>query len=150
MAALRGEGNATRRDRLAKLKHGPGVFVYDGGGFDTECIPTPKKHGKKTPVLSDDGMPVLDQSGRQVFERAGTLVRDMSGRPVLGGEPKVNRIPLEVLKVAGIALPTGEPVKVDDATVALKLRCMSLVKEIEPGTESEPAKRGPGRPPKAA
>ena len=155
----RGEGNEKRKDRLAKLKKGPGVFVYDGLGFDVEAIPTVLKIGRNVPVLDSEGMPVVDDSGRQVFEKQGKIVRDSKGQPVLGGVPKIKKTPLDVFEVRGMKFPKGEPVEVKDPSIALKLRCLERFEEVEAievveadGDEFEatPKKRGkPGPKPKS-
>jgi hypothetical protein len=138
----RDEGNAKRKDRLAKIKKGPGVFVYNGGAFDTDWAPTPMLVGAKVPKLDEQGMPVRDRAGRQVYERAGEVVRDLKGQPVLGGEPSVERKPMKTFVVRGKEFPAGKQVVVDDPTLALKLRCMSHFDEVEAGAvlevEAEP------------
>lgn len=159
----RDEENDTRKKRMAKIKRGPGVFTYDGSGFDTEYVPTPKLVGRDTPVLDGSGMPVLDGSGRQVFQRPNTPERDIEGKVVLGGVPKVLRHKIEVYKLRGVEFPAGKPVQVNDASLALKLRCLpcfvegeAAVKAHEPMDEGEATpvagedkpKRGPGRPKK--
>lgn len=146
----RDEENAKRKQRLAKIKRGPGVFVYDGSHYDTNWIPTVKMTGREVPVLDGSGFPVMDGSGRQVYQRAGTPVRDDKGRPVLGGEPKVERIRLETVKIWGVDFPEGVPVEVKDTSLALKLRCLTAFEEIEPKAEEpiEKPKRKPGRPAK--
>lgn len=136
----RGEGFAKRRERLAQLKRGPGTFVYDGSGCDTEMVPTPLLAGRDEPVLDDSGMPVIDASGRQVFRKAGTYVRDTSGNIVLGGVPKIVRKPIEVFVLQDVRFPTGEPVLVTSASLALKLRGMSCFEELTEG--DAPRKRG--------
>ena len=137
----RGEGNAKRKERLARQKKGPGVFAYDGSGFDTEWIPTPRVTGDQEAVLGEDGMPALDGSGRQIFKPAGQFIRDKQGRLVMGGIPKVKRTPIEVFKLRGVSFPAGKEVVVDDPTMALKLRCMPCFEEREMGAirvETEP------------
>lgn len=131
----RGEGNAKRRDRLKKIKKGDGTFVYDGSSVDTEWTPTPKLTGHKEATLDVHGMPVVDSSGRQAYKPAGRIVTDDSGRPVLGGIPKVTRHKIETRVVRGVSFPAGEPVKVG-AELALKLRCMAHFEEVA-GDEPE-------------
>jgi hypothetical protein len=131
MDGLRGEGMARRRERLAQLKKGPGVFRYNGKAVDSESIPTPLRNGRNQPVFDGSGMPVVDSSGRQVYERAGTIVRDSKGQPVLGGQPKVKTIPIEVFKLWGVDFPAGEPVEISDPQLALKLRCLAYFEELE-------------------
>src|SRR3990167_10271528 len=94
----REEGNARRSTRIAALKRGPGVFVYDGSLFDTEFIPTHLKVGKKVPILDGQGMPVTDRSGRQAYEKVGSLITDSKGMPVFGGPPLVKRHKLSTFK----------------------------------------------------
>lgn len=130
----RGEGMQRRRDRLAKIKKGPGWFVYTGDAVATEYSPTPLLYGKQVPVLLENGMPAIDGSGRQIFEVAGSAVRDSVGRPMLGGPPKVTRHEIATYKLRGVSFPKGEPVRVDDEDLALKLRCLGKVifEEVEP------------------
>jgi len=143
----RDEGNARRKDRLAKQKKGPGVFVYSGEAHDTEWVPTILTVGKRTPVLDDRGLPIVDRSGRQVYERAGAVVQDDKGRPVMGGTPKVKRISLDVLTVRGVAFPAGKKVVVDDHALALKLRCMSHFEEVDAdAAEVEAKDEAPAKP----
>jgi hypothetical protein len=150
----RSEDNAKRKNRVAKLRKGAGTFVYKGGLFDTVSTPQPLVTGANEPVFDAGGAPVIDSSGRQVYQRSGQVVRDIQGRPVLGGEPKLERIEFEVAKVRGVSFPRGEPVHVSDEMLALKLRGMlgfdeveavELVESDEPVSEA-PKKRGPGRP----
>jgi hypothetical protein len=154
----RGEGNAKRRERLARQKKGPGVFVYNGKAFDTEWHPTPLLVGKDEPVLDSGGYPVLDSSGRQVFKPAGQYKRDSKGHIVMGGVPRVEAKPLPVFVVRGIEFPAGKKVAVDDPSLALKLRCLGMFDEAEADEADDeiPAhiaadalKKRPGRKPKA-
>lgn len=129
---------ANRAAKLAKLKSGPGVFIYVGGEFDTETVPTPVRQGRNQPKLGSDNMPIFDSSGRQVFEQVGELLRDKNGRPVLGGPPVVKRTPLESFRVWGVEFKKGERVEVDDDDLALKLRCRKSFKEVLPGEGVKP------------
>lgn len=140
----RGEGNAKRKDRLAKLKKGPGVFVYDGSAVDVEHIPTPLLTGKKVPELDGAGMPLVDGAGRQVFKRAGTPVRNDRGEIIMGGAPKVVRHPINVFEIHGFAFPKGEPIHVDNDQLALKLRGMDCFTEVDAAAlgDAAPKKRG--------
>ena len=138
----RSEENKSRKLRQAKLERGPGVFVYDGGAFDTAAIPTYLKVGREVPAFDANSMPVVDAAGRQVYERAGALVRDAKGQPVLGGVPELRHIELDVVVVRGVSFPRGEAVEVPDDSLALKLRGMDGFREIEPGEEPVPKKRG--------
>jgi hypothetical protein len=95
----RTDENKTRKGRLAQLKRGPGVFVYDGGLFDTESEPTP---------LFKNGEPVLDHSGKQM----------------LGGVPNLRQIPVDTFVLMGVEFPKGVPVEVKLSALALKLRGM--------------------------
>ena len=133
----RDEDFARRRDRLKMFKRGPGTFVYDGSWCDTEWIPTFKTVGKNVPAFTSSGVPVLDAAGRQVFVPVGDIVRDDKGRPVLGGEPERKKIPLDTVKIWGVALPKGVPVKVD-ASLALKLRRMDGFNEVDEKTVLAP------------
>lgn len=147
----RGEGNARRRDRLAKLKRGPGVFVYDGEAYDTEATPTPLLTGMKSPVFNAAGLPVMDQSGRQIYERSGRPVIAQDGTVVMGGVPKVKRIKIKVLALRGVEFPEGKSVLVTDESLALKLRGMDVFEEVL-GKDAEKLlaeapKKKRGRPP---
>src|SRR5512141_2968122 len=96
----RGDGNQKRRERLAKIKKGPGTFVYLGKALDHECIPTPMKVGKKVPALDDAGLPIHDSSGRPVYETPGATAKDAMGNPILkGGPPKVRTTPIDVFEI---------------------------------------------------
>lgn len=149
MATMRGDGMATRRERLAKIKKGPGVFVYEGGACAKEFIPTVKRIGRKEPLLDQNGYPVVDSSGRQIYQPSGQPVRE-NGIPVLGGIPKVENRPLDFLTIQGVKLNRGVPVFVSDEVVAVKMRCMAFVKEIDkmPETTEEEAPKKRGRPKK--
>jgi hypothetical protein len=138
--ADRSEGNEKRKDRLAKIKKGPGVFVYGGEAYDTEAVPTQLKVGKNVPLLDQDGMPVTDRSGRPMFERAGRVVQDSKGQPVLGGEPIIKRKRITTYKLRGLEFPEGVAVEVSDAAVALKLRCLGLFEELEGEAAAEATK----------
>ncbi len=126
-------GHKTREQRLAKLKKGPGVFVYDGKGHDVDYVPTILRTGRKEAMLDAEGAPVVDGSGRQVFQKAGVPVLDDHGKPKLGGPPKIVKKPLDVFDVRGVKFHAGEPIVVDDPSLALKLRCMHVFDEVEPG-----------------
>ena len=146
----RSEESKSRKLRQARLKRGPGVFVYEGGAYDTEWVPTYLKVGRNVPVFDANSMPVVDGSGRQVYEKAGALVRDSKGQPVLGGTPEMKRIPLDVFVVRGKEFPKGKEVVVDDPSLALKLRGMDFIEEVEgealeiveEGAVPQPKKRG--------
>jgi hypothetical protein len=144
---LRDEENAKRKQRLAQIKRGPGVFVYAGTAVDTEWVPTILRTRKASPAFGADGLPVFNEDGEQVFEKAGKPVRDSKGNPVLGGPPKKLTHKIEVFKIRGLEFPEGEPVKVSDPSLALKLRCMSHFDEVAAGTEveTEPAPKKRGR-----
>jgi hypothetical protein len=134
MAAIqdRSEGNERRRDRVAKLDKGPGVFVYDGSAVDHEWTPTPKLIGEGVAKLDGNGLPVIGKDGRQVFEDPNKIERDAkTGAVVMGGAPKKKDIPIAVYKLRGIEFPKGKPVEVD-ATLALKLRGMNGFEEVKP------------------
>lgn len=156
----RGEGFAKRKDRLAKLKRGPGVFVYDGSFCSVEHIPTPMLTGHKEPVLDANGMPVTDAVGRQVYQPAGRVKTGQDGRPIMGGIPKVKKTPADSWTVRGKVFPAGEQVVVDNPSLALKLRGMDGFEEIEgeavaietagdASDEKEDKPKRRGRPPKA-
>ncbi len=140
--AGRGEGNARRRDRLAKIKKGPGVFVYDGSAMDTESIPTPLLTGRKTPLFDASGLPALDRAGRQIYSSAGEPVRNpLTGAIVMGGVPKLVHHPVAVYTIREHEFPKGEPIEVHDDELALKLRCLSCFTEVEADETAEAPKR---------
>ncbi len=147
MAAIkdRDDENKSRKLRKAKIKRGPGVFVYDGSLIDTEWVPQALRMGKNVAVLDANGMPVLDATGRQIFEKSGAPVRDEKGQPVLGGEPKVVKHPIEVYKLWGVEFPAGKEVVVDDPTLAAKLRGMDGFDEVE-GAALEVVEEGTEKP----
>jgi hypothetical protein len=122
-----------RAARMERIKKGPGVFVYNGQAHDTEWIPTPLRHGKQVPLVGDDGVPVVDGAGRQVYHRPGEVVRDMNGRPMLGGTPKMERRRIDVLSLWGVDFPEGREVVVDDPALALKCRAHPCLEERELG-----------------
>jgi hypothetical protein len=126
----REEESKRRSGRLAQIKKGPGVFVYDGNAVDTEAVPTPLLIGRDEPLLDKYGMPVLDPAGRQVMKPAGRHATDDEGRVIMGGVPKIVEKPLAVFKLRGVKFPKGEPVSVSDAGLALKLRGMDCFEEV--------------------
>jgi hypothetical protein len=135
----RSEGNQRRTDRLKQLKKGPGTFVYTGGEFDSVSTPTMLlSDGKSQPVFNPDGSLVFDAAGRQVFQRIGTPVKDEKGNIVLGGVPKVERIPITTYELQGVKFPQGVEVRVKNPALALKLRGMDHFEEVE-ASESKPA-----------
>lgn len=134
----RGEGNAKRKERLARQKKGPGVFVYDGSGCDTVWHPTPVLVGKSEALLDSSGMPAIDSSGRQIFKPAGQYKRDKQGKIIMGGVPRVERVPLDVFKLRGVEFPAGVPVRVEDGQLALKLRCMGCFEEVDEAALADP------------
>lgn len=144
----RDEDNRKRKQRLAKIKRGPGTFVYNGGFEDVHHEPTPLLRGKREPAFNADDSLKVDRSGRQVFERQGTPKRDESGKIILGGVPKETRTPIDAITIRGIVLPKGEPVRVDNVATALKLRCMGGFTELDDDEAPGPVapKRGRGRP----
>lgn len=120
----------SRRRRLAKLKKGPGVFIYDGSHKDHEWKPTPKLTGKKEIVCDNDGIPVLDDSGRPTYKPAGKVVFGDDGKPLMGGKPKVIHTKVETRVIRGVTFVSGEATVIDDASLALKLRGMEGFKEV--------------------
>lgn len=142
----RDEDNARRKDRQKSVARGAGVFVYDGSLFDTEWVPTPKLVGKNTPKVDSRGMPVIGRDGRQVFEPANKIETDSNGRVVMGGEPEKRLVPIDTFKIWGAVLPANEPVYVEDARLALKLRGMDGFDELV-GEEAAPflPKDGPAK-----
>lgn len=127
----RGEGHAKRSERLAKQKKGPGVFVYLGTAMAIEETPTPLLTDEKKPVFTEDGMPAFDAAGRQVFKPAGIPQRDSRGHIIMGGVPKRKEVKLDPYVLRGVSFPSGKPVKVDSAALALKLRCMAHFEEVD-------------------
>ena len=156
MAAIkdRGDGNMKRKERVARLKKGPGLFVYNGTAKDHDWSPTPQTVGKAVQMLDDAGMPVVDGSGRPVYERESKYVRDAKGNVVMGGPPKIKTRLLDVFNLWGVEFPEGERVEVTNAALALKLRGMDGFDEVDEATDEaadetpspSPPKRKPGRP----
>lgn len=138
----RNRANRNQGLRLAQMKTGPGTFVYDGGHCVVEHEPTIKLVGKKEPVFDSDGAPMVDAQGRLIYKKAGRPALTPEGRPILGGVPKAKRIELSTYKLRGVEFPKGVPVDVDDEDLALKLRCLGAVREIEEGEAAAPKKRG--------
>jgi len=116
---------------MAKIKKGPGVFVYDGSAETETHTPTPMLSRANSPVFTDDGLPVVDSSGRQVFERAGRVIKNGDGTVRMGGKPKVERIKLDTFVLWGVAFPKGKEVLVEKETLAHKLRCLHCFKEVD-------------------
>ena len=118
----RTDENKTRKGRLAQLKRGPGVFVYDGSENDTDSEPTP--------LFDKKGEPVLDHSGKQK----------------LGGPPILHQIPIDTYVLMGVEFPKGVPVEVKLSALALKLRGMDSFHEqaetVPAVEEKEEPKRG--------
>lgn len=141
MAKVEIEGS-NRKERLAQLKKGTGVFVYDGTALDVELKPTPLRRKANKNTFD------LDENDRMVPVKAGSIVRDDNGKPVMGGKPERIEHKVKVYKLWGREFPAGEPVEVADTKLARKLRAMAVFDEVEPG--SQPQKRGPGRPKKPA
>lgn len=137
----REEESRRRSGRLAQLKKGPGVFVYNGRAVDSDAIPTPILIGREEPLLDREGIPVLDAARRQVMRPAGRHDTDEEGQVILGGVPKIIKKPLDTFKLRGVEFPRGEPVSVSDAGLALKLRGMDCFEEFD-GKES-PKKHEP-------
>jgi len=139
----RTDGSMKRKERLARLKHGPGTFAYNGRVSDVAWVPTVKLSGREEPVFDDDGLPRSDSSGRQIYKPAGIPVLDDEGRPVLGGPPKVVLTPMQVFNLRGIDFPAGQPVSVTDPALALKLRGMDCFDELDEGVVAEPYEERP-------
>lgn len=134
-----------REQKLAKLKlrEGPGVFVYQGGAKDSTSTPTVLRYGRNVAKFDESGMPVMDRAGRQVFERVGQVVVDDTGKPKMGGPPKVEYTEIAKWKVGGVEFPKGEPVVVYDHQLALRLRTMDqFFSEEENAFEKIPQKAG--------
>lgn len=130
------EIHSRHAQRMAEVKKGSGVFVYNGEQCDTEAIPTPKLAGKDVPVLDDEGYPVIDGTGRQVFMKQGTpLFDEETGKVIMGGKPKIKRTKLEVLEVWGVEFPAGEEVEVENSALARKLRTLPTFDEVEADEE---------------
>ena len=133
----REDGHQRRKDRLALMKRGPGVFVYNGNAFDVESIPTPLLIGRNTLALDKEGLPIRDASGRQMLQPAGKYKLDDEGHVILGGVPKIVKHPIEVFKLRGREFPKGKKVKVDDPSLALKLRGMDCFDEVDGDADDE-------------
>lgn len=141
----RDDDNRKRKQRLAKIKRGPGTFVYDGSHEDVHYEPTPLLRGRAEAAYNADGSLKVDRSGRQVFEKQGAPVRNEAGQIKLGGKPNVVRRKLETITVRGVVLPKGEPVLVGDPAKALKLRTMGGFHELDDDDVAEQKPRR-GRP----
>jgi len=129
--------SSRRHERLAKIKEGPGMFVYDGSSEIEEHTPTPMKTGKQEPVYDSNGVPLTDDSGRQIYQRPGKVVVDAQGRAVMGGPPKIERKKLDTRVLWGVEFPKGKEVVVDNIDLAIKLRSTYGFKEVEPGAKIE-------------
>jgi hypothetical protein len=138
----RSDENKSRALRLAQMKKGPGVFVYDGSSMDHASEPTILMHdGRSEPVFDASGRPSLDVAGRQIFHRRGTPVRDERGAPVMGGVPKITETQLAERKVWGVSFPAGQAVAVKEPSLALKLRGMGCFEEVEPKAQHAATER---------
>ncbi len=128
----RSDSNRTRAMRVAQLRKGPGVFVYDGSSRAIDAEPTIlMSDGASQELFDAAGRPVLDASGRQIYQRRGTPVRDESGNVMLGGPPVLTERVLDPLVVWGVSFPSDKPVRVSDPGLALKLRGMACFEEVE-------------------
>jgi len=132
----------TRAEKQAKLKKGPGVFIYCGGAYDTEATPTVLRYRKVEPVLDGQGFPALDKSGRQIFRNTGDVVRSAEGNPVLGGPPEVKKTEIETYKIWGHEFPRDRKVEVQNEALAFKLRALGCFRE----TDDAPEAVDPGAP----
>ena len=112
----------TQKERLKLLDRGPGVFSYDGSAEDTEDTPAVYRT-----VIGKDGRPVL-QNGQPVRE--------------LVSKAKFERIKIKVYKYAGIEFEKGEEVFVGNSAVALKMRSLPFMHEIDADLEAVAAKQG--------
>lgn len=121
----------TREGRLAQLKRGPGVFVYDGSHQDVSFKPTVLRYGKNVYKYNDDGTIALNGSGDPVYENERRAVLDSQGRPVMGGKPERLAKAIDVKVVRGVKFPKDEPIKVADPALALKLRGMDGFQEVD-------------------
>ena len=133
----RSEGNERRKDRLAKIDKGPGTFVYDGKAHLIEWTPTPKLVGVGVAKLTSEGLPVIGHDGRQVYEKPNQIEKDSkTGAVVMGGVPKVKKIPIDTRVIWGVEFPKGKPVLVG-AELALKLRCLEHFEEVKATKEKK-------------
>lgn len=142
----RDDDNRSRRQRMAKMKKGGGVFVYEGGHEIVLQEPTVKFIDRQTPVIDDKGFPVLDVAGRQVYESANKIERDHEGKPMLGGRPKTQRVEVDPLVVRGVEFPKGKPVHVKEYALALKLRCLGSLRELDDAAYPDMAVAGGDEP----
>ena len=89
MAAIqdRSEGNERRRDRVAKLDKGPGVFVYDGSAVDHEWTPTPKLIGEGVAKLDGNGLPSIHSGtgSPAMAQNVGARSTNPTGRVTAAG-----------------------------------------------------------------
>lgn len=131
MQAQRGEGFETRKRRLAKVKKGPGVFVYLGTAVRVDAHPTMLLTGKKEVLFREDGLPAVDASGRVQHRPAGKPMFDEDGKPVLGGKPRLVKTPITTFKLRGMEFPAGKEVVVDSPSTALKCRLIGFFEERE-------------------
>ena len=119
-----------RKSRQADFKKGPGWFVYKGGAFDTEWIPQPLRRTRPEPKLDELGNVIMDSQGNAIMEQVGSFVI-VRGKVVMGGPPKVVRTEFKDWKVGGVVFKRGEPTRVEDKRLALKLRGMEQFEEVE-------------------
>ena len=115
----------SRKQRIAELKKGPGVFVYLGGAYDTEFIP---------------GVPATDEDGNVLFHKKTRKV-------IWEKEPVLLKHELAVRKFGreGFEFPKGAAVHVDDPQRAFKLRCLPYMRELEAEGDAEPGRKAKGK-----
>lgn len=163
-----------QEQRLAKVKKGPGTFVYLGGACDTEAIP---------------GIPAMGKDGHQLRSVVFMTVEDEDGKKVQVIDPKssekgelvwlkaprfvrreIEPYKLRIPGVEGVydadakgyvakkgpdgkdrplflELPKGKPVKVSHPNLAIKLRCLKFFEEVEADekpVETKPAPKAKG------
>lgn len=129
-----------REKKIAKLKQGSGVFKYVGGAYDSEFVPGVQ-------ALDGDGNPLFDKRKKEpVWVKAPKMIkRELDVYPLVQrvlSEEEMSRG--AVARPPRQRFPLGVEVAVNDPRLALKLRCLGFMEEIE-----EPEKPKRGRPAKA-
>lgn len=158
--------SANQKERLQKLKQGEGTFVYKGGCFDTEAVPGVPYIGKDgnqarsvvfTTVEDSEGKkvqivdPKSSDKGELVWKKAPQFKRiEMKSYKMRIGSVVAEHVDGEGLVAKADAsgkrpalfleFEEGKPVFVGDPRMALKLRCLPFMQEVD----------GKGAPAKAA
>ena len=136
-----------RKERLAQIKRGAGVFMYLGGEFDTAWTPTTLVSKAKMPILDDTGLPTYDAAGRPAMQPAGVPILTPDGQRQLGGVPIRKEREVSTYVLWGKEFPKGEAVKVVSSRLAIKLRCFGSFKELD-ASEIAAAKKPKAEKPK--